>query len=400
MINWKKKFFFTLVFGFFLSYFIQNIYNYYFDVSIPEVNLIGIEEDKSYSGLLKCTVEGIDEYKVKNLTILLDDKIILNKHSVNSKSFSYPFSIPTFSLNDGKHYLKIIVIDSSKKENSKEIIINFNVDNKPLEAKLIKENDSEKIYQGNTLHITIQTNKENIKGFAKTMNCEVAVVQESPNSKIYECFIPVSTDEIPNEYLLTITLEDVVGNVAILEDKYQVISQNFKKQTIGLSSKNFENEPGKTDKELAEIMVELSKNSPDKKLWIGKFYNPCSSKNITTDFGIIRTSKEKGRYRHDAIDISAMPKSAVWACQDGFIVLKERFKSTGNTVVIDHGCGILSLYGHLENFSNFEVGDFVKKGNIIGNVGMTGYATGYHLHWEIRVKNINVNPLEWIKDDI
>jgi len=69
-------------------------------------------------------------------------------------------------------------------------------------------------------------------------------------------------------------------------------------------------------------------------------------------------------------------------------------------IILDHGCGILSTYGHLSDFApGIQVGSFVKKGKPVGKIGKTGYATGYHLHWELRVANIPVNPLEWVKQD-
>ena len=68
---------------------------------------------------------------------------------------------------------------------------------------------------------------------------------------------------------------------------------------------------------------------------------------------------------------------------------------SGNTIAIDHGHGIVSLYYHLNDFSDIEVGDSVKKGNPVGTLGMTGYASGYHLHWELRVNGVPVDPLQW-----
>ena len=59
--------------------------------------------------------------------------------------------------------------------------------------------------------------------------------------------------------------------------------------------------------------------------------------------------------------------------------------------------GILTLLFHLENYSNINVGDAVKRGNPVGTMGKTGYATGYHLHWEMRINNTPVDPLQWIK---
>ena len=98
---------------------------------------------------------------------------------------------------------------------------------------------------------------------------------------------------------------------------------------------------------------------------------------------------------HRAVDLLNFPKTVVWASQEGRVVIKDRFLLTGNTVVLDHGVGVFSIYCHLEDFADIEVGDLVKKGNKLGRLGMTGYANGYHLHWEIRVNNVAVNPMQW-----
>ena len=68
---------------------------------------------------------------------------------------------------------------------------------------------------------------------------------------------------------------------------------------------------------------------------------------------------------------------------------------SGNTVVLEHGMGVHSHYYHLNDFAEIEVGDVIGKGVKIGRMGKTGYATGYHLHWEVRIDNVAVDPLEW-----
>ena len=98
---------------------------------------------------------------------------------------------------------------------------------------------------------------------------------------------------------------------------------------------------------------------------------------------------------HQGVDLINNPKSIVWAAQIGKVIIKDRFLLTGNTVVLDHGCGVFTLYGHLEEYAELEVGDMLKKGSPVGKLGMTGNATGYHLHWEVRVNNVPVDPLEW-----
>src|SRR5262249_37078786 len=145
----------------------------------------------------------------------------------------------------------------------------------------------------------------------------------------------------------------------------------------------------------AQIMYELTKNSPKEKLWKGAFCAPMDIARITCDFGTVRTTQLKGRYAHKAIDVvNTMPKSVVWAPQDGIVVLKERFAYTGNTVVIDHGWGTLSIFCHLSDFAKINVGDKIIKGNPIGKTGSTGFATGDHLHWEMWVNNIAIDPMQ------
>ena len=111
--------------------------------------------------------------------------------------------------------------------------------------------------------------------------------------------------------------------------------------------------------------------------------------------GVPAGTPERGRYLHKAIDIVHNPRSVVWASARGKVIIKDRYLMSGNTVVIDHGMGVHSLYYHLHDFADIEVGDVVNKGAKIGRLGKTGYATGYHLHWAIHVNNVAVDPLEW-----
>jgi murein DD-endopeptidase MepM/ murein hydrolase activator NlpD len=399
----SKKIFVFILSGMVFYLIGKSYYMYYFDDMPPMMHFQGITHDGYYNGTISININAQDNYKIKYLSINLDEKTILSNYLVNSNKLDYPLLIPTIHLNNGPHSLTVNCIDGSYNKNSTTKKIDFHVDNDPLEIYII-EPGLAKVQQGNVLHVQLKSNKFIKNGNVKTLQYTLPIVLEAKNNTIYEAYIPISTEEIPGKYIANIYIEDAVKNTATFEYEYEIIPTNFKKQYIKLQAGKQEelDQDGEEDSEnFKSILENVIHTSPAEKLWQGTFYRPCLGGPITTEFGVVRTSFEKGRYRHDAIDFGAAPKSPVWACQDGVIIIKGfNKKGYGNFVAIDHGIGLVSLYGHLHNFGNIEVGQSIKKGTIVGFVGMTGYATGYHLHWEIRLQNVKVNPLQWIKDDV
>jgi murein DD-endopeptidase MepM/ murein hydrolase activator NlpD len=129
-------------------------------------------------------------------------------------------------------------------------------------------------------------------------------------------------------------------------------------------------------------------------LWVGTFIVPVEGP-ITSEFGTWRSyNGGPARSYHEGIDYDAPPGATVLAANDGQVALAEPLTVRGNAVIIDHGLGIHSGYYHLSEISVQE-GQQVKKGDVVGKVGSTGLATGPHLHWEIRVSGINVDPAQW-----
>ena len=98
---------------------------------------------------------------------------------------------------------------------------------------------------------------------------------------------------------------------------------------------------------------------------------------------------------HNAIDISSAVGQPVRAPADGIVVKSEWEGGYGNVVYVSHGYGYSTRYGHLSGFS-VRPGQRIKRGDIIGYVGSTGRSTGPHLHYEVRLNNNPVNPLEYI----
>ena len=118
---------------------------------------------------------------------------------------------------------------------------------------------------------------------------------------------------------------------------------------------------------------------------------PLSVAKISSSFGQRNHPIRRTKHLHSGIDISAPIGTTVRSIQGGRVVYAAPFGGYGKLITIDHGAGICSLYGHLANIQ-VAVGEPVVAGEIIGTVGITGNTTGPHLHFEIRIGGVPVDP--------
>ena len=371
-------------------------YSYFFDMTPPAMQLIGIDENSFYAGDMECAVKS---NKSGSLSLWLDGQPLIARFSLSGNS-EHPFTIPTKTIAHGRHTLKASFVDATYRKNTAQIEQVFTVDNVPLQAAFARPDADYKVFQGRTFHVQFQVNKPIKEAKVKTLSNEYLCFPEALHSLIYEAYIPVACEENPNEYLFSVEIVDYVGNRVHLDNKFQVVLFPFKKQGLYIEQEKIKEESEQAhDYNLEDAITKAAAESPREKLWRGAFCTPIDIQRITCEFGTIRTTQHRGRYAHRALDvISFPPKSLVWASADGKVAIKGRYEVSGNTVVLDHGWGVLSLYFHLEDFAKgLEVGKKVEKGNPLGMVGKTGHATGYHLHWEMRVNNIPVDPMQWTK---
>ena len=118
---------------------------------------------------------------------------------------------------------------------------------------------------------------------------------------------------------------------------------------------------------------------------------------VSSEFGYRRSPfSVRGSQLHSGIDISTEIRSSVIATADGRVVSTGYKSNYGQTVIIDHGDGFETLYGHLSKIT-VQPGDKVCRGEEIGLVGMTGRSTGPHVHYEIRVDGVARNPRSFIE---
>lgn len=119
---------------------------------------------------------------------------------------------------------------------------------------------------------------------------------------------------------------------------------------------------------------------------------------VTSDFGQRLDPYTAERIMHQGLDIAAPHGKEILAPSDGTVVFAGLEGSYGNVLVIDHGYGVKTRYGHLAGF-NVKLGERVRRGQVIAAVGNTGRSTGPHLHYEVRVNGVAQNPRKFILDE-
>ncbi len=134
----------------------------------------------------------------------------------------------------------------------------------------------------------------------------------------------------------------------------------------------------------------------------GTLSKPVDGKH-TSAFGYQRVTKypngKESISIHKGEDLAAKTGTPVLSTGRGRVLLAENRIVTGNTVVIEHLPGVVSVYYHMDSIGVVR-GYFLEKGDIIGEVGTTGYSTGPHVHWELRISTVPVNPMQFLNREL
>jgi murein DD-endopeptidase MepM/ murein hydrolase activator NlpD len=148
--------------------------------------------------------------------------------------------------------------------------------------------------------------------------------------------------------------------------------------------------------ELERELRQMSDSFRDEKLKLATIPKGWPVQGYLTDsFGVRRNPFGGGTEGHEGQDIAASWGVPVQSTADGLVVYASSRSGYGNVVVIYHGNGITTRYGHLSQI-DVEAGQRVRRGDAIGNVGSTGRSTGPHCHYEVRENNVPVNPLRYL----
>lgn len=177
------------------------------------------------------------------------------------------------------------------------------------------------------------------------------------------------------------------------ELSFLINNKSYKKQYITLKNKRQVNPYAK---DLVRIRSETAEILNAYQHWnnsippVTRLAMPVAGE-MSSPFGLRRYFNNEPRNPHSGIDIAAPQGTPILAPANGTVLTTGDYFFNGNTVILDHGHGLVTLYCHLQSIS-VEPGDEVSKGDPIGLLGMTGRVTGPHLHWSVSLNNARIDP--------
>jgi len=207
--------------------------------------------------------------------------------------------------------------------------------------------------------------------------------------------VPLDTETGRRDLVVRATTADNMTTLARVE--MQVARAKFPERRLTVDERFVDPPESEVNRILAEAkrLDGLFAAIRPGRLWTGAWRMPVPG-TATSSFGRQTILNGVTRGRHQGADFRAGVGTSIQAPNAGEVVLADDLYFSGNTVVLDHGAGLYSLFAHLSK-TNVRLGSRVARGDVLGEVGATGRVTGPHLHWAVRLQNTSVDPLSLVE---
>jgi murein DD-endopeptidase MepM/ murein hydrolase activator NlpD len=222
--------------------------------------------------------------------------------------------------------------------------------------------------------------------------------QEAGEETRQKALIGVDLEKAPGQYELKVTGQTAGGEkvmctveVPVRQGRFATERLTVEKQFVAPSPEQIK----RADEERQKLRDIFDRVTPQR-LWDGQFRVPLDGVTEGSNFGKRRILNGNPGSPHSGADLRGTTGTPVHAAQRGRVMLAEELFFAGNAVVIDHGLGIYTFYGHLSEI-DVKVDEVLEAGAVLGKVGATGRVTGPHLHWGLTVEKARVNPLQIVK---
>ncbi len=252
--------------------------------------------------------------------------------------------------------------------------------------------------QGSLLLIDIKSTKPLAEVQGDWEGRSVPIWQEATSEKQRKGLLAVDLEKTPGEYELKVTGQTADGEIMSCSAMVTVKKGLFTTEKLQVEKQFVEPSPEqikRANEERQKLRDIFDRVTPER-LWEGNFRIPLDGVTTGSNFGKRRILNGNPGSPHTGMDFPAATGTPVRATQRGRVALAEELFFAGNTVVLDHGLGIYSFYGHLSEIG-VKAGDALETGAVLGKVGATGRVTGPHLHWGLTVERARVNPLLLVK---
>ena len=199
-----------------------------------------------------------------------------------------------------------------------------------------------------------------------------------------------------NEAVIRLMNERIISEISITISPREFLSETIH-LTPSLASLFVPNPQSQKEQEL---LWEVAATTGNTIYHTGSFLLPITTERRTSRFGTRRVNQYPDGRRttsiHAGVDFGAPTGTEVRACGRGLVKIARPIIISGNSVIVEHAPGVYSIYYHLDSIS-IQEGAIVEAGGLLGLVGSTGFSTGPHLHWELRVSTENTDPDEFIR---
>lgn len=244
------------------------------------------------------------------------------------------------------------------------------------------------LVQGETLHITVDS--------PEPLDLSGSIEDEplfffSENEGVYHAFYGVHALAEPGVYPLHIQAEGETFSF----DQLILLAPGFYGTQLVYVGPEFL-DGGTIEEEDAFLASMLARKTPDR-LWEGRFQYPIDEPCVNSPYGLRRIYNDGLLFfYHTGVDFAVCAQNLnIYAPAAGEVIFAEELEIRGNAILVDHGWGVISGYWHLSEF-NVSVGDFVQPGDLLGLIGNTGRSAGPHLHFEMLLHGIPVEPQTWL----
>jgi hypothetical protein len=210
--------------------------------------------------------------------------------------------------------------------------------------------------------------------------------------------IGVDLDVKPGEYKVDVSYKFNDGHVEKRDEMIAVQPTEYPTTQLTVEEKYVELNPkdlARANREAKEINT-IYASTMKEMLWTTPFTIPIPGETSGRNFGHRRVFNGEPRAPHNGADLRAAKGTPIHSSNRGRVVLAKNLFFTGNTVIVDHGLGVILLYAHLSRI-DVKVGQIVENGQVLGLSGATGRVTGPHLHWGLRIQGARVDPFALVQ---